>query len=56
LVRLAGFLARKHRRPRGFGWSVIAFQSPNYLRPWSQRNDHVRVLVDEHSGDQLVVC
>jgi hypothetical protein len=24
--------------------------------PWSQRNDHVRVLVDEHSGDLLVVC
>jgi RNA-directed DNA polymerase len=30
-MRLAGFLAKKHRRPRGFGWSVIAFQSPNYL-------------------------
>jgi hypothetical protein len=24
--------------------------------PWSQRNDHVRVLVDEPNGDQLVVC
>jgi RNA-directed DNA polymerase len=30
-MRLAGFLAKKHRRSRGFGWSVIAFQSPNYL-------------------------
>jgi group II intron reverse transcriptase/maturase len=30
-MRLAGFLAKKHRRTRGFGWSVIAFQSPNYL-------------------------
>jgi group II intron reverse transcriptase/maturase len=30
-MRLAGFLAKKHRRPRGFGWSVIAFRSPNYL-------------------------
>jgi hypothetical protein len=24
--------------------------------PWSQRNDHVRLLVDEPNGDQLVVC
>jgi group II intron reverse transcriptase/maturase len=30
-MRLAGFLAKKHRRSRAFGWSVIAFQSPNYL-------------------------
>jgi RNA-directed DNA polymerase len=30
-MRVAGFLAKKHRRPRKFGWSVIAFQSPNYL-------------------------
>jgi group II intron reverse transcriptase/maturase len=30
-MRMAGFLAKKHRRPRGFGWSVIAFQSSNYL-------------------------
>jgi group II intron reverse transcriptase/maturase len=30
-MRLAGFLAKKHRRSRGFGWSVIAFQSPDYL-------------------------
>lgn len=30
-MRLAGFLAKKHRRSRGFGWSVIAFQSANYL-------------------------
>lgn len=30
-MRLAGFLAKKHRRSRGFGWSVIAFQCPNYL-------------------------
>jgi RNA-directed DNA polymerase len=30
-MRLAGFLTKKHRRSRGFGWSVIAFQSPNYL-------------------------
>jgi group II intron reverse transcriptase/maturase len=30
-MRLAGFLAKKHRRSRGFGWSVIAVQSPNYL-------------------------
>lgn len=30
-MRLAGFLAKKHRRSRGFGWSVIAFRSPNYL-------------------------
>jgi len=30
-MRLAGFLAKKHRRSRGFGWSVIAYQSPNYL-------------------------
>jgi len=30
-IRLAGFLTKKHRRSRGFGWSVIAFQSQNYL-------------------------
>jgi group II intron reverse transcriptase/maturase len=30
-MRLAGFLAKKHRRSRGFGWSVIAFRSSNYL-------------------------
>jgi hypothetical protein len=31
LMRIAGFLAKKHRRSRGFGWSVIAFQSSDYL-------------------------
>jgi hypothetical protein len=30
-MRIAGFLAKKHRRSRGFGWSVIAFQSSDYL-------------------------
>lgn len=24
-------LARRHRRSRKFGWSVVAFQSPNQL-------------------------
>jgi RNA-directed DNA polymerase len=30
-MRLAGVIAKRHRRSRAFGWSVIAFQSPNYL-------------------------
>lgn len=30
-MRLVGFLAKKHRRTRGFGWSVIALRSSNYL-------------------------
>jgi RNA-directed DNA polymerase len=24
-MRLAGFLAKRHRRSRGFGWAVVAF-------------------------------
>jgi hypothetical protein len=31
VMRLAGFLAKKHRRTRAFGRWVIAFASPNYL-------------------------
>jgi RNA-directed DNA polymerase len=30
-MRVAGVIAKRHRRSRGFGWSVLAFQSPNYL-------------------------
>jgi len=30
-MRLALFLAKRHRRSRGFGWSVVAFASPNQL-------------------------
>jgi RNA-directed DNA polymerase len=31
LERLALFVARRHQRPRAYGWSVVAFQSPNQL-------------------------
>jgi RNA-directed DNA polymerase len=30
-MRMAGVIAKRHHRSRRFGWSVIAFQSPNYL-------------------------
>jgi len=30
-MRLAIVIARRHRRSRGFGWMVIAFQSSDYL-------------------------
>jgi RNA-directed DNA polymerase len=30
-MRLALFIARRSRRSRGFGWSVVAFQSPDQL-------------------------
>jgi len=30
-MRVAGVIAKRHRRSRGFGWSVLAFQSPDYL-------------------------
>jgi RNA-directed DNA polymerase len=30
-MRLAMFISKKHRRSRGFGWSVVAFQSPDQL-------------------------
>jgi group II intron reverse transcriptase/maturase len=30
-LRVAIFLANKHQRPRGFGWSIVTYQSPNYL-------------------------
>jgi RNA-directed DNA polymerase len=30
-MRLAIVIAKRHRRSRGFGWMVIAFQSPDYL-------------------------
>jgi RNA-directed DNA polymerase len=30
-MRLAIVISRRHRRSRAFGWSVIAFQSPDYL-------------------------
>jgi RNA-directed DNA polymerase len=30
-MRLAGVIAKRHRRSPAFGWSVIAFQSPNDL-------------------------
>src|SRR3954469_2817782 len=29
--RLAGHLAKRHKRPRAYGWSVLAFQSPDRL-------------------------
>jgi RNA-directed DNA polymerase len=31
-MRLALFIARRNRRSRDFGWSVVAFQSPDQLR------------------------
>jgi RNA-directed DNA polymerase len=31
LGRLAGVVAKRHHRSRAFGWSVVAFQSPNQL-------------------------
>ncbi len=30
-MRLALFLAKRHRRSRAFGWSVVAYASPNQL-------------------------
>jgi RNA-directed DNA polymerase len=30
-MRLALFLSKRHRRSRGFGWSVVTYQSPNQL-------------------------
>jgi group II intron reverse transcriptase/maturase len=30
-MRMAGFIAKKHRRSRAFGWHVLAFQSSDYL-------------------------
>ncbi|MFF5655117.1 group II intron reverse transcriptase/maturase [[Kitasatospora] papulosa] len=32
-MRMAGFLAKRHRRSRGFGWSVVAFASRGQLSP-----------------------
>jgi len=29
--RLAGHVAKRHKRPRAYGWSVLAFQSPDRL-------------------------
>jgi len=29
LMRLVLVVAKRHHRPRGYGWSVVAFQSPN---------------------------
>ena len=29
--RLALVVARRHQRPRSYGWSVVAYQSPNQL-------------------------
>jgi group II intron reverse transcriptase/maturase len=52
LMRLALVVAKRHRRSRAYGWSVVAFQSPNQLglidlngivvaprpnRPWRER-------------------
>jgi RNA-directed DNA polymerase len=31
LVRLALFIAKRHKRTRAYGWSVVAFQSPDNL-------------------------
>jgi RNA-directed DNA polymerase len=31
LMRLALVVAKRHHRPRGYGWSVVAFRSPNQL-------------------------
>jgi RNA-directed DNA polymerase len=30
-MRLAQFISKRHRRSRGFGWSVVTYQSPNQL-------------------------
>ena len=30
-MRLALVISKRHRRSRGFGWSVVTFQSPNQL-------------------------
>jgi RNA-directed DNA polymerase len=30
-MRLALFISKRHRRRRGFGWSVVTYQSPNQL-------------------------
>jgi group II intron reverse transcriptase/maturase len=30
-MRLAGIIAKRHRRSRGFGWMVITYLSPDYL-------------------------
>jgi hypothetical protein len=31
LDRLARFLAKRHKRSRGYGWKAVAYQSPNRL-------------------------
>jgi RNA-directed DNA polymerase len=31
MERLALLVAKRHHRSRGYGWSVVAFQSPNHL-------------------------
>ena len=30
-MRMALFIAKKHKRSRGFGWNVVAYASPNHL-------------------------
>ena len=29
--RIARFVAKRHKRRRGYGWKVVAYQSPNRL-------------------------
>ena len=31
-MRLALFISKRHRRSRGFGWSVVTYQSPEPAR------------------------
>jgi Group II intron, maturase-specific domain len=33
LDRIARFVAKRHKRSRGYGWKAVAYQSPNRLRP-----------------------
>ena len=54
LMRLAGVVAKRHHRPRAYGWSVVAFQSPDQFglirldgtvvaprphRPWREKSN-----------------
>jgi len=29
--RLVQFLAKRHKRPRSYGWAVVVHESPNYM-------------------------
>ena len=54
--RLARFVAKRHKRRRGYGWKVVAYQSPDRLGPDQPQRNHRRATAQPAVATGTAEC